>query len=243
MSTSCNSLTVAALQMIGIVGQGSALTAQDSATGLGIANRMLGSWSIQNLTIPVIDRQVFPLVANKGGTATPYTIGPGGDFNTTRPAELLGVGLLLNASTPPVEIPRGLLTEDAYQAIAIKDMPNSLFTDAYYSATYPLGQISLYPVPNTALNSLVIYRRTPLATFADAVTSYDFPAGTEDALVANLAVRWCPFKTMPVPPDVAAFAKSSLGIVKRSNSTFTDMPIDPMFTGDRRGGYNIQTGQ
>ena len=46
---------------------------------------MIGSWSLQPLaSIPVIAREVFSLTSDIGV----YTIGPGGDFDTSRPPSL-----------------------------------------------------------------------------------------------------------------------------------------------------------
>ena len=243
--TTASAVVTGAYQALGVVGQGRAPSAFQMADGLRRINMLLGSWSIQPATIPVVAREVFPLVAGKGGPNTPYTIGPGGDFDTTRPATLKAAGCLLNASTPPVEIPRDIATEDAYEAIAIKDLTNALFTSVYYNATFAsgFGTVYLWPIPNTALNSLVLYRQSQLALFSSTTAQYDLPEGMDEALEYNLAVRLAAPSQVAVPEDVKALARSSLYFFKRSNHKFTEMPIDPMFTSGGRGGYNIDTGQ
>lgn len=211
--------------------------------GLRRLNMMMGSWGIQPGTIPVRRREVFDLVSGKGTEANPYTIGPAADFAVTqRPNAIVGVGLLLGSSSPPVEIPRGLFTDDAYEAVQVKTLGNPLFTDLYYRPTYPLGTILLWPVPNTADNDIVLYWDEQLTEFADLETDYDFPQGTPEAIEYNLALRLAPANQIEVPADVRMLAVSSLAAVKRSNLRLTDLPTDPAITANNRFSYNIQTG-
>lgn len=204
---------------------------------------MTGTLAIQPQTIPVIGREVFPLVAFKGGPSTPYTIGgTGGDFNTSRPNELEGAGLLMPGSPNPVEIPRAVITDDGWEAIQIKDLQSSLFTGVYYNAAFPLGTINLWPVPNTTLNSLVLYRKEQLGQFTSLTAVYNVPNGYDEMLEYNLAVRLAGPYRMPLPPYVQQMATETLGQVKRANYRITDVAVDPALARQRRYGYNINTG-
>lgn len=149
----------------------------------------------------------------------------------------------------PVEIPRALLTDDAYQAIQIKTLPNSLFTGVYYNATAnPFATIVLWPVPTTNQNQLVLYLQDVFGGFADLTTTYDFPdtPGYQEALEYNLAIRLARPSGIPLErvPEIAQLAAQSLGLIKRQNYKLADMPLDPAITltGARRSGYNINTG-
>lgn len=146
----------------------------------------------------------------------------------------------------PVEIPRSLLTDDAYQAIQVKTLTNSQFTNVYYNPTQPLGTIWLWPIPNTAQNQLVLYLQSQFTGFADLTTDYTYAsvAGYEEALQYALETRL--MLTYPVPMEVkgvvSQMARESLYTLKRQNVKFVDLPTDPALTGSRLGGYNIQTG-
>ncbi len=209
---------------------------------------MIGSWAQQNLTIPTIAREVFPLIANKGGPSNPYTIGIGGNLNTARPpnqSSISGVGLLLNTSSPVVEIPRAMLTDDAWEAVQVKELGNPLFTDLYYNPTYTsnLGTINLWPVPDGSQNtSLVLYLQKALTAFADLTTEYDFPPAYEEAMVYNLCRRIAKPWGATLDADVLNMASTSLSLIKRSNVKLTDLPTDPALTANNRFSYNIQTG-
>lgn len=236
-----------ALRLIGVLGQGGSPTAPQMSEGMRRLNMMMGQWFLENQTSPFISRGVFPLVANK----QTYSVGNGGEIDTPRVLKLDGLGLLLNGNVPTatlqqrVEIPRAILTDDAWRNIQIKQLPNAMFTAGYYNPTYAagFGTLDLWPVPNNNFHSIVLYTRAALPLFVSETTQYDLPEGAEEAMEYNLAIRLAAPNTVPVPPDVAALARSSLASFKRSNTRFNDIPIDPMFASSgRRGRYNINTG-
>ena len=157
-----------AFQMLGIAEAGQTLGGDLLADGYRRLQNMMGILGIQTLTSPTVGREVFPLVAGKGGPSNPYTVGVTGDLVTTRPNGLQGVGLLLGGTTPAVEIPRTIYTDDAYDSIPIKDLSNALFTGVHFEPTAGNATLYLWPVPNTTLHQLVLYRldQPPQETFA-----------------------------------------------------------------------------
>jgi len=235
-------IITASLQNIGAIGAGETPNPNDAELGRLWLNRMLSSWSLQPMTIPVIVREVFDVVANQ----STYTIGDGADFDTTRPTMLTGAGLLLNSSSPPVELPRGLLTDDAYRSIQVKTLTSPLFTNVYYNPTFDpsgWGTIFLWPTPTTADNDLVLYRPQQLSEFADIATDYALPPGCEEALICNLAVRLCKPFGRPVDEDLSRMARVSLATFKRANTKMADLINDSaaLGAGSMRYGYNIVT--
>ena len=248
MSTTALAIITLSHKVLGTFQPGETIPPADTTDALLLLNGLLGTWSLQTLTSPIQSRDVFPLVAGQGGPSLPYTIGPGGSFNTTRPASeasLTGAGILLGGTTPAIEVPRAIYTDDAYQAIAIKDLASALFTGIYYNATFTagLGTIFLWPVPNTTLHSLVLYRRQPLTSFVSLSAAYDLPDGYQECFVYNLARRLQEPYGRTLSANALDLARDSLAVVKRANLELTDMPVDPMFVGSNpRGGYNIVTG-
>ncbi len=150
----------------------------------------------------------------------------------------------VSTATNPVEIPRSLITDDAYQALRLKQLSSLLWTDVYYNATYGhgLGTIFIWPTPTTTINDFVLYRADQIAGFSDLTTNYDFPPGYQDALEYNLAVRLAiPYGRM-VTPELRQMASDSLALIKRQNYKLTDLAIDPALTHSHAGWYNIDTG-
>lgn len=242
MATALDIITDA-MQEIGVIGAGETPNSNDAALGLSRLNLMLGGWVIQPQTIPVIRREVFDIVS---GTST-YTIGDGGDFDTTRPSMLTGAGLLLNSSSPPVEIPRGLLTNDGYESIQVKTLTSPLFTNVYYNPTFAtggLGTIFLWPVPTDADNQLVIYRPDQISTFDDLTSDYQLPPGCQEAMLYNLAVRLAKPFGRPVDQELRTMARTTLATFKRGNTKMSDLLNDAAMlgTGELQYGYNINVG-
>jgi hypothetical protein len=244
MATTAYTVITAAFELLNVFQPGESVPGPDAISALGWLNRMLNGWAQQTSTIPAIGRTVVPLVSGKGGVSNPYTIGIGGDINIAKPASpanISAVALQLGASMPPVEIPRGIMTDDGWQATQIKGLTNSLFTDLYYTATSPLGTINLWPIPLDATNSLVLYIAQALTQFVNLTAQYQIPDGYEDALVYNLAKRIAKPWGAAADPELAQQAYASLCLIKRSNLRLSDLPNDLVFQRPRQG-YDITTG-
>ncbi len=241
-SLSCLQAVTTAMRLLGVLGRGEAPTGGDVTDGKRIGNLMLGSWSLQSLTVPYVER--FATFSNVSNVGT-YTIGTGGDFNTPRPsgqANIVGAGLLLASSSPTVEIARSVLTYEGYESIGIKGLTNTLWTSLLYRPTSPLGTIILWPVP-TQVNGIALYIQRSLSSFDDLTTAVEFPDGTDGAIIYNLAVAWAPEFSVEVPQAVLATAKTMFGAMKRNNVQFVDAVLDPMWTmGQPGAAYDINTG-
>lgn len=147
-------------------------------------------------------------------------------------------------SGQPIEIPREVITIAAYQAMQIKNLPNSLFTNVYYVPSYPFGQIVLWPRINTAINQLVLYLQNVFTGFADLTTLYDFPSlpGYAEMLQYQLDLRLEDPYGKTLSEGLRGLARQTLGLIKRANNQITDLPTDAtLLAHDLRGGYNINT--
>lgn len=245
MSLTGNEAIAAAFTYLNVFLPGEAPDANSGAFAFQQLNWMLGSWAQQRGTIPVVAREEFVTVAGQGGPSHPYTIGLGGDLNTDRPpnqASVTGAGLVLTSSSPAIEMPRALLTDDAWEAIQIKELTNNLFTSVYYNPTYALnlGTINLWPVPDVSSNLLVLYLQKAISLFANRTTTYYFPPGYDDAITTNLAVILSgPFGR--TPDDILTQrARESLAVLKRVNLPISDLPQD-LLVWTKNGYYNINT--
>ncbi len=248
MSTTPRALIAGAFGILNVFQPGASIPDAQEQFAFTFLNWMLGQWALQSGTIPAITREQFTLTAGKGGPSNPYTIGPGGDFNTTKPpsqASLTGASLVLGGTSPAVIIPRALLTDDQWEGLRIPELTNALFTEVYYNPTYAsgLGTINLWPVPNTTANSLILWRKQQIAQFTGVTQSVTLPDGYEEPIVGALAQRLAEPFGRTMPPQWDDLANRALGIVKRSNLKLADLPQDPAFTHNRSGGYNINTGQ
>lgn len=305
-----------AFRDLGVTAQNENPSASEAIDALARLNEMVESWANQPLTIPCVNRAVFPVVSNQ----STYTIGPGGDFDTVRPLSLQGAGLLQNAEpltytitdadtaantltiagdqtaffTPgapftvtgstgnngiytvrsatfgtqtvivplevvrddttdgtiaiatassPVEIPIGVMTDDTYQSLVLKNLSGTMFTNVYLNQTYPLATIFLSPTPNTAINNLVLYLLQQLTEFAGLTTDYDFPQGYVSAFEWNLAEVLIPSYAVSSPLIVSMVTRNAmkyLANIKRTNTKPVDIVNDAAYLrGNRQGIYNI----
>lgn len=236
-----------AFALLNVFLPGESIPAADANFALRSLNRMLDAWRQQALLIPLVARERFDLDGVTGGPTDPYTIGPGGDFDTDRPANqnsIVSANLVLTATSPEVRVPLGIYTTTAYDANQLPSMTSSQPTGLYYNPTYEddLGSIFLWPVPNTATNDLELFLQKPIAQLADLSTGYWLPNGYEDALVYNLARRLAGPYGHPLSDEDTNMAWSSLGVIERANTQIFDLANDVAFSSFRTGVYNIQTG-
>lgn len=249
-ATTFTDIAANAFALLQVFLPGEATPSADATYACGVANRMLSGWGQRGLMIPCISRERFDLVANQGGTTNPYTIGPGGDFDTERPSNqnsIVSANLILTASSPEVRVPLGIYTDQAYDANQIPDMSNGQPTGLYYNPTYAndLGSIFLWPVPNVSTNDLELFLQKGIAQFDpdDLGADVFLPDGGEDAITYQLARRLQGTYGKTLSDEDKLIAREVLATYKRSNAKLSDLANDAyMFTYGRATLYNIQTG-
>jgi hypothetical protein len=250
-STTASTLITDAYTLLNVITLGSSPDARLTAQGQRFLNMMLGVWAQMPLTIPVIVREEFALLSGKGTPANPYTWGTGGDFDSPRPPNqnsVTGAALVLTVSSPNVEVPLAILTDDAYQAIQIKSLTSAQPTCFYYNPTFTtlgMGTVNLWPIPTTLSNLLAVYHTQPLTTFTSLSTTHYLPDGYVAALTLNLAKWIANAGGRSLMPETAELAATTFAQIQRANTKLTDMPND--FTignplGNLRAGYNINSG-
>lgn len=232
-STTPRQIIVSALEDLGVLAIGETPEAALTAQGLRRLNQVVRSLSLDRLSIPYRDREVFPLTANQGGADNPYTIGPGGDFDTSRPDDLDGAGIVYPVQVSPsqrYEVPIGLMTEDAYQALTTKALTSTFPFQILYERTFTdgLGRIITYPIPDNSDYSLAIYRWTPLDEFADLTTSVDLPVSYDELLEYELACRWASSFTKPCPAEIVEYARKTRAQITHANlaASMSDLRSD-----------------
>jgi hypothetical protein len=228
---------------------GESIPAADGAKALRAINDILSEWSQHANLAPIVARELYPLVANQGGTLFPYTIGLGGNFNTPKPSNqssIVAANLVLTATTPLVRVPLGIFTDDAYDANRIPDLANSQPTALYYNPTYAsgdLGSIRLWPVPTVSTNTLELFIQQSVAQFANLTTTYYVPDGWPRALKYALADDLQTPYGKSLSAAAQRIALTSKSTITRANLNLSDLANDATWAGSNRSFYNINTGQ
>lgn len=218
------------MRLIGVLASGETPSSAEAEDGRTILNQMLDSWSAEKLMIFTNVRTVL----TPGSLKQAYTLGTGGDFSVARPPRIDSMSVLITSSTPNIELPIKMLTDEEWQQIPVKDVSSAVPTQVWDDGGFPLRTLSFWPTPNVSL-SFVMYAWTALQQFADLTTDYTFPPGYLKALRYNLAVDLAPEFGRPVPAEVAAQAVMSKALLKTMNVQETLLMCDPAVSG--RGGY------
>lgn len=227
-----------ALRKINAISFAETPSGAELADGLASMNQMLSSWSNENMMIPVMVRELFTFVSGQGT----YTMGDGGDFDTTRPVEVDYASTIITNGGTPVEVPvYRILSPQEWASVRTKTLQSSIPTYLYPEPTFPLMNISFWPVP-TETYQVAIMSLKPLTAFANASDDVDLQPGYEEAITFNLAIRLGPEYQREVPPLVLAVATDSKAAIKKRNSRTPFLACDPATTTRTQSRFNIYTG-
>lgn len=193
------------LRLIGAIAAGETPAASEQADALEALNAMLDSWRTESLTVYALRDETLTLTG-----AASYTIGAGGNLNTTRPVRIESAYERIGDTDYPVR----LASAEAWYQLAAKSTMSDVAEWLYYEPSYPLGKLYLYPNPATGVLHLVTW--VPLTSYA-AADDVALPPGYQDALTYNLAVRVAPEYGRPVTPELAALARNTKEVVQRIN--------------------------
>ena len=198
-----------ALRLIGAIESGESGTSDESADGLEALNALIDSWRNDRLMVYARTEVSFAMIA---GTSS-YTVGSGGNFNTTRPVKIESAFHTKSNVNYPVE----LIDERKWYAIDDRTVTGEIVEKAWYNPTLSTGTLKVYPVPN-ATHTLTLVVWTPISTLATVGTSVTLPPGYERALAYNLAIELAPEFQVSARPEVVKIASDSLAALKRVNS-------------------------
>lgn len=198
---------------------------------------MLDAWSIDRLLIYHIQENSYTWPSNTQSR----TIGPTGDFVTTRPVKLERGSFFRDSSNQDFPV---FVTEDrnAYDNIQVKSVTSTYPQMLFYEAGFPNGTLYVYPKTSVAL-TLFLNSWGALQSFAALTTAVSLPPGYQAMMEHNLAI-WCqPVFNLPVSQDVKDIARTTLAAVKRINNPVQMAGTDLTTILKGVGRSNIYAGQ
>lgn len=203
------------LQDAGVLASNETPNATDGQKAFRLLNRMLDGDSTEDLMIYNNTFEVFPLVSGQ----QVYTIGPSGDWNTTRPVDITEIYM---RDTNGNDLPVNMLTYEQYADILSKPVTATIALSAWYNSGMPLSQVYFWPVPAQTSYRAVIWSWKLLTSFTSMTDLVTLPPGYEDYIESNLAVRCCAAFGRQVPASLSEWAATSKGKLKKLN---IDVPI------------------
>lgn len=204
-----------ALRLNGKLGAGRTPSSNDTADVLVALNAMLDSWRNERLMVYAISEVTHTLTV---GDAS-YSIGSGGDIDTTRPVKIEDAFMRENDIDYPIRI---ITDVHEWNSIADKTTTGNIVEYLYYNPGMSTGTVNIYPVPTVA-NVIHLSLWTPLTAFSAATDTVTLPPGYERALAFNLAVEISPEYGEGITPLTVQIAKESKGAIKRVNRPSMDV--------------------
>jgi hypothetical protein len=214
-------LIKSSMRLIGAIATGETPTADEANDGLLVLNDMLENWSTEGMSVWGSSNQSFNLVP---GQRT-YTIGPAGNWNTQRPQDIDDAYCTFSG----VDFPIGVISQEQYNEINLKSMAQPIVERLLYVNEYPLGVVTVWPVPTQAIPITLTMQR--ILTFPVALTdTLTGPPGYLKALRYCLAVEFAPEFGMEASPTVLAVANDAKGDYKRANTPLIVAQYDAALT-------------
>lgn len=213
-----NDLITKSLRLISVLGSGRrTATANELDDGLASLNSMLDGFSIERLMIYQILEETHTLVV---GTAD-YTIGSGGDIDTTRPVKIENIFLRDDADNDYLLHQIDNLPFDSIPLKTVTSRPRVF----YYDAQFPLGVIKLMYPPAYA-DTMHVNSWKQLQSFANGTTALAMPPGYQRMIEFNLALELHgEYPGSILTDDVRRVANQSKANLKKLNSK---LPISDM---------------
>lgn len=218
--TSAVDLLTLALKDIGALGIGQSIGPDDTADGLATLNMMLGEWQAERLSVYHL---VDTAIASTG--AQSYTVGSGGNFNIQRPVRIEAAYARLNAgSQSAIDYPVKLIdAREDYAKIALKGL-TSFPEWAFYDASYPMGNLLYYPIPNASFE-LHILTMEVLPQFAAPGVQISLPPQYLSAIRYNLGPYLAPSYQIEPLPSLVRRAMNAKRVIKRMNAQIAAMQM------------------
>ena len=207
------------------------LTATQLSNSLIALNNMLASWGADFRTISVVTED-FTMTA---GTES-YTVGSGGDFDTTRPMKLHRCFL---RDSNGIDIEIKVMGSRDYGRIQDKDASGRP-RGVYFMPGVSTATVTFDCAPSEAYGVHFEFWKnfTAFGTVSSATT---YPGEYNQAIVLNLAINLDELWDRKTPPNTLfAQAQESKAILDRLNST-TRRVNRTIFDFPGRGRYNINT--
>lgn len=176
-----NDIIKRALRQINVLAVSESPSGDESASALSTLNDMLASWANDQL---MTYQRVNRSKALTSGTGQ-YTIGSGGDWNTTRPLRI-AKAFVRDSNGYDTEL--GILNNDQWSRVWDKDLESTYPVYLYYRPNYPLGEINVWPEPGTGI-TLHIEVWDQFTAFSALTTTVSLPPGYERMLSLGLALE------------------------------------------------------
>jgi len=231
--TTAIDLITRSMRLAKVLSSGETPTAEEASDALATLNDILENWGTEPLSLWSTTNFTGATVA---GQAT-YTIGPAGNFSTTRPEGIRDAFVTFNGVDFRVDV----VGQVEYNGISLKTQQQPIAQKLLYVSDFPLGLVTLWPVPSQAVSLTLTFDRL-LAQIQSLATAINYPPGAAKALRYALAVELATEFGAPMDAALPALAADAKADFKRANKQPVKARYDTALvgihgTGNYRVGY------
>lgn len=221
------------LKKLGVVSHGEALSAEESKDGLRALNNLLASWNNDSLIVNGVQIEEFTLTVGQSS----YTLGTGGDFNSSAPAVVKDAFIKYSDNS---EYNLTIIDSKDWGDITTKGTESTLPTHIFIDRGYPLRTVRLFPVPSEA-NTLILHSLRSFSSFTSLTDTVQLFEGCERALIYNLALELAPDYGKTPSQLVYETAKESLNLIMVNNNDPGTLEVDPFLSTSK--SWDWRTGE
>lgn len=231
--TTAYDLIIRSMKLAKVIAAGETPTAEEATDALATLNDCLENWDTEPLSLWSTSNFVGATVAGQAF----YTIGPGGNLDTTRPSQINGAFVTYSG----VDFQVKPVAQLEFNQISLKTYQQPLPEKLLYVNDFPLGKITLWPVPSMGIPLTLSFDRV-LTQIPALSTTINYPPGAAKALRYTLAVELAVEFGAPVDAGLVALASDAKADFKRANkqpvrSNFDGALVGIHGTGNWRTGY------
>lgn len=216
-------LATKVLLKAGVVSRNETPSAEEINDTLDAINDMLESWSNDSLVLYTRSWETFPLLSG----VSQYTIGPGKDFDTSRPMNILAANLRFSGQTFGYDM--AILNDIRFNNYVTDVVTQGVPEYLNYDGNNPVGVIRLWPIPSIPYDLFMLSEKVlTKITLDDEV---NLPPGWNRAIIHNGAVEIAADYGQEAAPSVQRIALQSLGQIKSNMAKRQNMDAYPMSSG------------
>ena len=228
----------AAMGIIGSIAIDETPSASEMNLGLKTLILMLELWSARGLMVRGTTQENFPLVAGQAA----YTIGIGGNFNTSKPVAILSA-FIRDANL--IDTGLDIITQEEYDGMGDKAVsqarPMALCYDpGYAQQAVQTGTVRFYYTPdNSTAYTVFMQEQKQLNDFSTLTDTVTFEPKYGEAMAYNLALRlWRYYheEQATIPGDILQLADRALCVIEKTNAVQYHAPME---VPGRKGVYNV----
>ncbi len=224
------------LRLIGVLGVGTEITAQEYSDCLQQLNLMVDKWNLVDLLVYSTNPHIFPFISGQQS----YTLGTGGDWDMPRPARIDRMSIQYpNNSTVPIELAIDAnFNLESWQNIIVKNIPGQFPLVCWNNTGFPYMTLNFWPIPSGPAN-VVLYTWDMMPLVPNLVSNVELPTGYSDAIIFNLAVRLCMMFDRQPSQMLLQEAMKAKNDINDINADIPSLHYDPMFAGSNAPNLSI----